>query len=513
MQYKVYGVIDIGVYAVSLKIYEISRKNGIRILDRLSYPLEIGADSYVSGKISQETANELCVIMKEFTQSMKGYGVDDYIAFATSAVREAINAQLVLAQIRQRTGVDIRMFSNSELRFISYKALACGREEFASIIQKGTAIVDVGGGSIQISLFDNDNLISTQNLRFGNLRIRERLAAIRRNNVNYRDMVRELIESDVASFCKMHVKDRKITHVVLMGDYFSVFMMKNKESGLRPMMSAKEYTQWCDTVVALPQHEQAERMALDEETASLLVPTAVLYQTIMDAFGAEMVWLPGVEISDGFAYDFGEQNRLIKPPHNFENDILMAARNIGKRYAISKSHVTYMSEVALAIFDSMKKVHGLGHRERLLLEIVVLLHDCGKYISMSQVGECSFNIIMATEIIGLSHREREIIALVVRYNTQRFGYYSEISQLTGLNEGDYILVAKLTAILRIANSLDRAHKQKIENLKVALQEQKLVIRLSVRGDFSLEIGLLEDKLDFFEEVFNIRPEIRLKKLV
>ena len=95
----------------------------------------------------------------------------------------------------------------------------------------------------------------------------------------------------------------------------------------------------------------------------------------------------------------------------------MAARNIGKRYAISKSHVTYMSEVALTIFDSMKKIHGLERRERLLLEIAVLLHDCGKYISMSQVGDCSFNIIMATEIIGLSHREREIIALVVRYNT------------------------------------------------------------------------------------------------
>lgn len=513
MQYKIYGVIEIGVYAVSLNIYEISRKNGIRTLDRLSYPLEIGKDSYVSGKISQETANDLCLIMKEFTQTMKGYSVDAYIAIATSAVREAINAQLVLAQVRQRTGVDIQLYSNSELRFISYKAIASSQADFERIIQKGTAIVDVGGGSIQISLFDKDNLITTQNLRFGNLRIRERLAAIRRNSVNYRDMIRELIEPDVASFCKMHLKDRKIANVVLQGDYFSVFMMRNPEAGLHTMMSAEEYTAWCDSIVALPQHEQADKMGMDEEYASLLVPTAVIYQTIMEAFGAELVWIPGVEMSDGFAYDYAEKNRLIKPTHNFENDILMAARNIGKRYAISKSHVTYMSEVALTIFDSMKRVHGLGHRERLLLEIAVLLHDCGKYISMSHVGECSFNIIMATEIIGLSHREREIIALVVRYNTQRFGYYSEISTLTGLSEADYILVAKLTAILRVANSLDRAHKQKIEGLKVSLQDQKLMIRLEVRKDFTLERGLLEEKLNFFEEVFNVRPEIRLKKLV
>lgn len=513
MQYKIYGVIDIGVYAVSLNIYEISRKNGIRTLDRLSYPLEIGKDSYVSGKISQETTNELCVIMKEFTQVLKGYGVDEYIAIATSAVREAINAQLILAQIRQKTGVDIQLYSNSEFRFISYKAIASNQENFDKIIQKGTAIIDVGGGSIQISLFDKDNLIMTQNLRFGNLRIRERLASIRRDSVNYRDMVRELIEVDVASFCKMHLKDRKIANVVFMGDYISVFLMKNPAFGLKPIMSAKEYADWCDGIVSLPQHEQADIMSMDEEYASLLLPTVVIYQTITEAFGAESVWIPGVEMADGFAYDYAEKNRLIRPVHNFENDILMAARNIGKRYAISKSHVTYMSEVALTIFDSMKKVHGLGKRERLLLEIAVLLHDCGKYISMSQVGECSFNIIMATEIIGLSHREREIIALVVRYNTQRFGYYPEISNLTGLSETDYILVARLTAILRLANALDRAHKQKIQGLKVSLQEQKLVIRLDITKDFTLERGLLAEKLDFFEEVFNIRPEIRLKKLI
>ena len=74
-------------------------------------------------------------------------------------------------------------------------------------------------------------------------------------------------------------------------------------------------------------------------------------------------------------------------------------------------------------------------------------------------------------------------------------------------------MAKLTAILRLANALDRAHKQKIQGLKVSLQDQKLVIRLEIARDFTLERGLLEEKLDFFEEVFNLRPEIRLKKLV
>ena len=75
--------------------------------------------------------------------------------------------------------------------------------------------------------------------------------------------------------------------------------------------------------------------------------------------------------------------------HNLENDILVAAHNIAKRYSTGKDHIKGTTELALAIFDSMKKVHGMGDRERLLLQIAVQLHDCGKYISMGDVAECS----------------------------------------------------------------------------------------------------------------------------
>lgn len=90
-----------------------------------------------------------------------------------------------------------------------------------------------------------------------------------------------------------------------------------------------------------------------------------------------------VSLLDGIAYDYGEKKKFIKSVHNFENDILVASKNIAKRYSTGKDHIKGTTDIALTIFDSMKKVHGMGARERLLLQIAVQLHDCGKYISMA----------------------------------------------------------------------------------------------------------------------------------
>ena len=220
-----------------------------------------------------------------------------------------------------------------------------------------------------------------------------------------------------------------------------------------------------------------------------------------------------VSLLDGIAYDFGEKKNFIKSAHNFENDILVAARNIAKRYSTGKDHIKGTTDLALAIFDSMKKVHGMGSRERLLLQIAALLHDCGKYISMTHTAECSYQIVMSTEIIGLSHREREIIANAIRFDTEEFVSFEEFSMGSSLDKNDYLLIAKISAILRVANSMDRSHKQKFKNVRVTLKERELLVVVDTVEDITLEQGLFSHKADFFETIFSIRPVIRQKRQV
>ena len=257
--------------------------------------------------------------------------------------------------------------------------------------------------------------------------------------------------------------------------------------------------------------ELAVKLDLPLEYATLMIPAAIIYKRMIEELDASTIWMPGIELTDGIAYDYAEKYQIIKPAHNFENDILMAARNIGKRYGVSKPHILHMDMLAVKIFNSMKKIHGMGQRERLLLEIAIHLHDCGKYISLSNYADCSYNIIMATEIIGLSHRERNLIAHIVRFNTTKFTYYQELGTASDISPEDYLLIAKLTAILRLANALDRSHLQKITNLRAVVKEDKLLLYAELNKDFTLEQGLLQDKLDFFEEVYNIRPVLKLNR--
>ena len=140
MQYSTFAAIDIGSYDVILEIFEISKKQGIRSVDKICHRMELGKDTYTLGKIRPEMEEELCRVLADFVRIMEGYRVDAYRAMASSAISEAANSLYVLGKIRQLTGLSVTVLSNSEQRFLGYKALAAMEDNFNKVIEKGTAI-------------------------------------------------------------------------------------------------------------------------------------------------------------------------------------------------------------------------------------------------------------------------------------------------------------------------------------------------------------------------------------
>lgn len=512
MAITTFAAIDIGSYDLEMKIFEMSGKGGMKQVDDIRYRLDLGSDTYAEGKLSYETVNELCTILNEFQNIMKAYKVNDYKACGTSAIRETLNTKILLDQIRQRTGIRIDILSNSEQRFMDYKSIASKTEDFNKITEKGTAIVDIGGSGLQISLFEKGSLISTQSMRLGVLRLQERLNHLNTTSAKIEGLIDELASAQLSVFKKMYLKDCKVENIILVDDYLSVILQNPVITKERPgVIETGTYMSFLESVQSRTLPEIARALNIPRENAILLFISAVLVKRIVKMMDASLLWAPGVTLCDGIAYEYAEQHKIFKVEHDFETDILSSAENISKRYMGSKKRGETLERIALTIFDSMRRIHGLGKRERLLLQLATRLHDCGKYISMVNLGECSYNIIMSTEIIGLSHKEREIVANVVKYNHEPFIYYNAAEKESTLDENAYLVVAKLTAILRVANGLDRSHKQKFKDIKTVVKDGQLVIQVATAADITLERGLFTKRADFFEEVYSIRPVIRQKK--
>ncbi len=511
MSAKTFAAIDVGSFELTMKIYEFSGKNSMREVDCVSRRLDLGSDTYATGKIGNEKMDELCRTLKEYTGIMASYKVEGYKAYGTSAIRETQNSIILRDQIAQRTGIWIEILSNSEQRFLNYKAVASMGEDFQRIIEEKTAILDIGGGSIQLSLFDNDTLVSTQNLRLGVLRIQELLTQLRTKSSQMGSLIEELIQAQLETYQKLYLKDREIKNLIVIDDYISPWAVRR--NGGREGIEGSDLDDLTEQILRGSQSQAAYALGISEEKVLPVYISAVMVRWIARAVGAECIWVPGATLCDGIAYEYAEKTKMFRGKHDFEKDIVACALNISRRYMGSKKRAETLEKITTTIYDSMKKIHGMGKRERLYLRLAAILHDCGKYISLVNIGETSYDIIMATEIIGLSHQEREIVANVVRFNHSKFVYYGEKPGSGSLDRESYLTVAKLTAILRLANGLDRSHKQKLKGLKAALKENQLCLTVDTQADITLEKGFFQTKAEFFQEVFSVEPVLKQRKAI
>lgn len=515
MATRTFAAIDVGSFELTMKIFEFSGKNNMRELDCITQHIDLGSDTYATGKISQEKMDDLCRTLKEFAQIMASYQVEGYRAYGTSAIRETENTMIIQDQIEQRTGIRVEILSNSEQRFLHYKSVAAKGEKFRKIIEGKTAIVDIGGGSIQLSLFDHDTLISTQNLRLGVLRLQEQLHHLNPGRAQIETIIDEMASAQLGIYKKMHLKDREIENIIIVDDYLSPWAVrKSMEAEGSDAVSKENFENLLKLLRNGGTVELAKQLDVTEEKVPLVFISAVLTRRIMELMGAQNLWAFGVTLCDGIAYEYAENAKLIRREHDFEADIIACAMNISRRYMGSRRRAETLENLTTIIFDSMKKIHGLGKRERLYLRLAAILHDCGKYISLVNIGETSYNIIMATEIIGLSHAEREIVANVVRYNHSAFDYYKGLQNSgTELDRESYLVVAKLTAIIRLANSMDRSHKQKMNGVKAVLKDNELILSVDTQEDITLESGFFHRRSEFFREVFSVTPVLKQKKRI
>ena len=212
-----YAVVEIAAQEILLKLYEISAKSGIQTVDTIRRSIPIGRETYVLGKISADVLEKICDVLNSFSGIIREYRVEQVRCVATSAVRDAKNCSMILDQIRVRTGFEVAALSNSEQRFLRLKG-AASQSSVYQLLEKGTLFVDIGSGSLQVSVFDKMTLMSTQNISLGTGRLDEMYSAPNESIGTMEGIVKELIDNDIHKFEKMFLKDREIKNVIIVGD-------------------------------------------------------------------------------------------------------------------------------------------------------------------------------------------------------------------------------------------------------------------------------------------------------
>lgn len=511
MAVKTFAAIDVGSTDVSMKIYEITSKRGYRQLDYVSNIIELGSDTYADGYVSQDSILKLCDILNRFSKKMREYGVTDYKAYATSAIREAKNKMMVLDLLKLRTGIAVSILSNSEHRFLMYKGLAVKDSNFEKIAEKNTAIVDIGGGSIQISLMNNGKLTATQNIPIGALRVRERLKTFQIDTTHLERVMEEFIENEIDTFTDHYLGDKEIKNVIAIGDEVENLIQVIPDQPVKDHLDEQQLNAIFKEILLRNPAELAAEYKMPYERATLLLPAAMIYGIFLKKAKADLIWTPKVDLCDGIIVEEMLRTKNLAVSRDFDEDIRSAVHQMAKRYHCNKGHNVNVTKLATHIFDKTKKIHGLGAKERMQLEIAATLHDCGKFINMNGSPYNSYSIIMSTEIMGLSHKEREELANIVKYNSLPFPDYDQMRGEIG--EGNYMTIAKLVAILRISNAMDRSHKQKASAYDIVVKNKQLVITIDTLSDLALERGLFDDKADFFLQVYGIRPVLKQKRSI
>ncbi|MBE5932236.1 MAG: HD domain-containing protein [Lachnospiraceae bacterium] len=511
MAYKMFAAIYVGSNEIAMKIYEINGRKSFKSIDRVSRIIELGKDTYSNGFLGTDSINQICDVLNSFKKKMKEYQVTEYRAFATSAVREAENTDIVLDAIKRNTNLDVKVLSNSEQRYINLKGMVAKYEDFHQVVSKNTAFVDVGAGSVQVSLFDKNNLIVTENIPIGAVRVRDYLSMMGSKSGRLDKIMSEYVENDIVTFRNIYLNDKEIKNVIAVGEVAASIKKLVPELAAGDRINKEKFEELYKLIIGHHPQEISEKYGIPYERATLMLPNIIIYQSFLNNCKAEEIYFPNVDFNDGITANYMDEGSRVVFEHNFEEDVIASAHNIARRYRCNKSHIERIADYALKIFDAVKKPYGMGKIERLQLQISSLLHDCGNFINMNDAAKNSYYIIANTEIIGFSHKERMEVANIVKYNTHYLPGKNKVS--AELDGCDYMNIAKLTAILRIANVLDKSHTQKIEDLSVSVKDNQLVITANTYEDIALEAGLFESRADFFEKIYGIRPILRQRRTV
>jgi exopolyphosphatase / guanosine-5'-triphosphate,3'-diphosphate pyrophosphatase len=506
------AAIDIGSNAIRLRVVDVDAplmaEEGPRfypfrdvLADRAA--VRLGHDVFTKGRLEVGVIGAACDALRRFRAAMDAAKVERYRAVATSAAREASNGELLLERAERESRVHVEIIEGVEEARLVQLAVV----ERMPLGNRRTLLVDIGGGSTELTLLDGRRPIFARSLPVGTVRL---LEAFLDGRGPIDASHRKLLEEYIDRAC---------------GDAFREIDDATDGSGVDVVMGTggnlETLADLCPMPVAFPEGRAIEvrsmRRLIDElaqrtvdervltynlrpDRADTIVPAATVLCRVAEAFGREAIAAPGVGLKEGVLVDLAREHFVPRDFGGEATSVTEACLRLGRRYHFDEQHGTLVARFATRLFDDLAARHRMSPRDRILLHAAALLHDVGDFVRYEGHHKHSYYLIVHADLMGLSPAEREIVANVARYH-RKSPPQLDHENFRALSREDRAKVKAMASILRIADALDREHRAKVTGVAGRIDTDSLVLELYGTEDRSLEewtvaakCGMLKDAL-------------------
>lgn len=499
------AAIDVGSSAIRMDISEIHSDGTFRTLETLTKGVSLGKDAFATGMLGEETMQTACQALIDFQQLMKTYGVLKYRAVATSALREAKNADTLIDRAYMRSGIEIEVIDGSEQNRLTYMAIDNTVHGVLDLQTQNVLVVEIGGGSTDLSFLKAGELLHSGTFALGAVRLRQDLSSLKGDLKHRIKILDRQVKNMVDTIAKNIPFDEVQEIIALGGDIrFAARQIVAANPGEEKnfwIVNKKDFAKLCQEVSRYDTDELVRSYALSYPQAETLVPALIGYRNIFERTKAERLHVLSVSIRAGLLLDMARRE-FGKGLESFERQILASARAVAQKYRCNENHTEQVRMLSLSLFDQLQLEHGLERRERLFLEVAAVLHDVGAFISNRSHHKHSYYIVSSSEVFGLSRTDLNIIANVARYHRKSMPMASHIPYIS-LDRESRMIVSKLAAILRVADALDHDYSKKVRKVKVVSdpENSRYILEAEAEGDLSIEGLSMERKSDLFHAIY------------
>jgi exopolyphosphatase/guanosine-5'-triphosphate,3'-diphosphate pyrophosphatase len=484
------AAIDIGTNSLHMIVVRVRADLSFEVIDREKEMVRLGAGGLDGRALTPEAVATALQVLSKFRRLAESHKVDEIIAAATSATREAENGGEFLKSVAEHTGIRPRVISGTEEARLIHLAATYG----VNVSRDTAVVIDIGGGSVEVTRGVGANVELARSFKLGVIRLTERF--VKGDPLESRDERKMLryIDAEIGGYLDEIAAAGFDRVIGTSGTILSLGAIASAGEGRQPgaplrnrRVSAKQLRRIRRELVELDLEKRLRVPGLEPRRADLAVAGAVLLDAIVRRLGAPEITLCDLSLREGLVLDYIARHRKqIVQADRYPDVRRRSVFELAERCNYWPEHAHQIARLSVALFDQTRAVHGLTDREREWLEYAAILHDVGVHISYESHHKHSYYLIRNGDLRGFEPEEIEAIALVARYHRQAtpkkrhegFGHFGRKRRQT---------IRTLAAILRLAESLDRSHQQTVAGIELHDRGDDGLLQIRSTGDAELEV--------------------------